>query len=827
MIQDLRFAFRMLRKSPAFTLVAVLSLALGIGANAAIFQLLNAIRLKTLPVTAPQELVQIRISNPEGARGSFQNRYEPISNPIWEELKKHPEPFSSLGAWGSESYNLSQGGESRYANGLLVSGEFFQVLGIQPQIGRLLNRSDDVRGCASPGVVISNGFWQREYGGDRGVLGRKLTLAEHSFDIIGVTPPSFFGVEVGHSFDLALPICSEALTAGKSSQLDSGTDWWLMAIGRLKPGWTPEQATVNLQTISPALFQATLPSNYPAANVKDYLGFKLEAATAASGYSGLREDYERSLWLLFAIAGFVLLITCANLANLLLARANIREREMAVRLAVGASRFRLLRQLLAESLMLSLIGTFAGVVLAQLLSKSLTAYLSNADDTIFLDFTFDWRFVVFAGLIALLTCVLFGLAPALRATRVQAAVAMKAAGRGVTAGRERFSLRRTLIVVQVSLTLVLVAGAVLFSRSLSKLAHVDTGFDQTNVMISHVGFGRLEIPQERRNNFRNELLERIGAIPGVQNVSHTYIIPLGGSSTSNAVWIDGKNQQERSEVKLSWVGPHYFETLKTPLLAGREINERDVDGSPRVAIVNESFAHKFLEGRNPIGQRFWRELTPNEPETLFEIVGLVKDSKYADLREESRPIAFLSLGQTRQSNGAAFLIRSNLKRSELTAAVIKTLTDVNPAIDISFESFDELVDSSILRDRLMATLSLFFGGLALLLSCIGLYGISSYGVATRTNELGIRIALGAQPSNVILLILKEAFWLVLVGVVLGLPVIFALTRFASSLLFGLTPTDPLSLVVAALLLVAVAIISAFLPARRATRIDPLEALRTE
>lgn len=827
MKQDLLFAFRMLRKSPVFTLVAVLSLALGIGANAAIFQLLNAVRLKTLPVRSPEELVQVRIPNMEGARGSFENRYPPISNPIWEELKNHQEPFSSLSAWGNRTYNLAEGGEVRLASGLLVSGEFFNMLGVKPQLGRVLNANDDVKGCGSPGVVISTSFWQREYGGDSQIIGRSLSLEDHRFQIIGVTQPSFYGVEVGRNFDFAMPICSEALTEGKNSRLNSGTSWWLMALGRLKPGWSAKQATTALEAISPSLFQSTLPANYPTVNVKDYLGFKLEAVPAATGYSGLREDYEHSLWLLFAIAGFVLLIACANLANLLLARASIREREMAVRLAVGASRARLIRQLLAESLLLATVGTALGAVVAQFLSKALTGFLSNKLEKVFLDFAFDWRFLAFAAFVAITTCVLFGLAPALRATRVEAATAMRANGRGLTAGKERLTLRRALVVVQVSLTLVLVAGSVLFSRSLVKLGHVDTGFDQDGLLVASVGLSNLGMAPELRSDFNKQLLDQIKALPGVEQAAETNSIPLGRNSASNRVWMDGKDQQQSANVWFSWVGPSYFETLRTPLIAGRELDERDVATSPKVAIVNETFARQLIAGSNPVGQRLWRESTPKTPETSYEIVGVVKDAKYSDLREDSRPVAFLSTAQDSQMTGRAFIIRSNLKRGELTDAISKTLTGVNHAIEIRYDSFQELIDDLIVRDRLMATLSLFFGGLALLLSCIGLYGILSYAVATRTNELGIRIALGASSSSVISLILREAILLLFIGLLVGLPAIFALTRFASSLLFGLTPTDPTSLALAAVLLLVVTLLAALVPAIRATRIDPLEALRTE
>ena len=829
MLKDLSFAARMLRKNPAFTLVAVLSLALGIGANTAIFQLLDVVRLKTLPVKAPQELAEVRITNMDGARGSFSTRYYAVTNPIWEQLRDRQQGFSSLVAWGTGTFNLAQGGETRPARALWVSGNFFNGLGVSPILGRVLAPTDDQRGCGAPGVVISHGFWQREYGGDSNVLGRKITLANHPLEIVGVTPPSFFGLEVGRNFDLALPICADAILSGANNSLDSGTSWWLMVTGRLKPGWSMQQATSNLQAISPELFATTLPANYPPISVNSYRGFKLEAVSAASGYSALREDYERPLWLLFGIAGLVLLIACANLANLLLARASGREREMAVKQALGASRWRLMRQLLAESLLLATVGAALGALLAQNLSRFLVSFLNTSGNNVFLDLGLDWRVLGFAAGAAALTCVLFGLAPALRATRIEPGAAMKASGRGLTAGRERFSLRRALVVVQVALSLVLVAGALLFSRSLNKLETVNTGFRPDGILITQAGFAQLNVEPERRLSFKRQMLDGIRAIPGVEAAAETNIVPLSGNGWVNFVWKDGSDTQRKLDTSFSRISSDYFETLNIPLLGGRNFNDNDAANAPRVAIVNETFARKLLDGVHPIGQRFRIEATPDTPETVYEIVGLVKDTKYEDLRENFGPIAYLANLQEPGTvgTGAQFLIHSNLPRAELTASVKRVLADVNPAISIKFIDYKTMIGESMLRDRLMATLSGFFGLLALLLASIGLYGILSYGVASRTKEIGIRMALGARSREVLSLILREALLLVLAGVVVGLPVVFAATRFASTLLFGLTATDPLSLAGAALLLFAVALVAGYIPARRATKVDPLVALRYE
>ena len=826
--QDLRYGVRVLLKNPGFTLVAVLSLALGIGANTAIFQLLNAVRLKSLPVKAPQELAKVRIEDMTGARGNFASTYDPVTNPVWEQIRDRQQSFSGIAAWGSQRFNLAEGGEVRTARGLWVSGEFFNVLGVPAVKGRVFNAADDTRGCGNPGVVISNSFWQREYGGDAAALGRKITLANHSFEIIGITPASFFGLEVGQSFDLALPVCAEPLIAGKNTQLDSGTSWWLMVTGRLKPGVSLERATNELRIMSPSIFEATVAANYPQASVDKYKKFRLQAIAGGAGYSQLRENYVRPLWLLLAIAGLVLLIACANLANLLLARASSREREMAVRQAVGASRGRLVRQLLVESLLLAVVGAALGAVLAQGLSQFLVTFISTTNDKVFLDLAPDWRLLGFAALVAALTCILFGLAPALRATRIEPGAAMKTGGRGLTAGRERFSLRRALVVIQVALSLVLVAGALLFSRSLNRLINVDAGFRREGILITGAGFGRLNIAPERRPAFKREMFDRLKAIPGVESIAETNLIPLSGNSTSNNVWLDGTNREPNLDTSFSWVGPDYFKTLRTPLLAGREITERDTENAAKVAIVNETFARKLLNGANPVGHRFWIEATPNTPETVYEIVGLVRDTKYGDLREEFGPIAFLAIDQApRPGAGTQFLIRSNLPQPEITAAVKNVLGEINPGINITFYGFKNMIEESLLRDRLMATLSGFFGVLALLLASIGLYGILSYGVVNRTREIGIRMALGAQRREVLTLILREAVLLVLIGVGVGLPIVFAVTRFASTMLFGLTATDPFSLGVAGLVLFVVAVIAGYLPARRATKVDPLVALHYE
>ena len=829
-IKDIQFGIRMLFKNGAFTTVAVLSLALGIGANTAVFQLLNAVRLKNLPIRNVEEVAQIRLreSDVELTRGNktFMH-YAPITNPLWEQVRQQQQGFSSIAAWAVAGFNLAQGGEVRPARGLWVSGEFFNVLGVNPELGRLFNAADDQRGCSAPGVVISHGFWQSEFGGARDVVGRKLTLSDRQLEIIGVTPPSFFGLEVGKSFDVAVPICADPIFSGANQRLDSGTHWWIMPVGRLKPGWTIAQASAQLTSISTSLFQQTLPSNYPTVSVNDYLNSKLEVVSGSSGYSLLRQDYEKPLWLLLAIAGLVLLITCANLANLLLARASTREREIAVRQAVGASRLRILRQLLIESLLLALIGTALGASLAQPLTQFLIASIGTTNNIVFLDVTPDFKVLAFAAGVAALTCVFFGLAPALRATRINPGAVMKAAGRGLTAGRERFTLRRGLVVFQVALSLVLVASAFLFSRSLNKLLSLDAGFNQENLLISSVNFNRLQIDPNQRLAFRNQLLEKIKNVPGVDDVAEMDTLPLTGGGRGNSVWLDGKNPDDRVSCSFNRIGADYLKTLQIPLVAGRSFASTDSINAPPVAIINQTLARKLHE-TNPVGKRLAVEATPGEPQTFFEIIGIARDAKFEDLREEELPVVYLASTQDPfPSQGRRYLVRSNLPPAELTASIKRSLMELNSRLDVNFQVFRAMVQESLLRERLMAKLSGLFGGLALLLASIGLYGLLSYGVASRTNEIGIRIALGARSRNVLSLVLKESVVLVLIGVGVGVPVVLYVAGFAKSLLFGLSPADPLSVAGASLVLLLVAMLAGYLPARRATKVDPLEALRDE
>jgi putative ABC transport system permease protein len=828
--RDLKHGARLLRLNPGFAIVAILSLALGVGANTAVFQLLDAVRLRTLPVKDPHQLVDVRIADTStGRTGSFMGRRPMMTNPLWEQIRDHQQAFSGMFAWGNSAFNLTTGGEARYAQGLWVSGDFFNTLGVPPLVGRTFTPDDDRRGCAAPPVVISYGFWQREYGGSPSAIGRSVLLDGHAYDIVGVTPASFFGVEVGRSFDVAVPLCAEALSRGARSGLDKPDVWFLSVFGRLKGDWTVEKATGHLASLSGPMFKTTLPERYGADDAKSYVNFKLGAFQAGNGVSSLRRNYESPLWLLLATTGLVLLIACANLANLMLARATAREREVAVRLAIGASRGRIVRQMLAESLLLAAIGAACGGVLARWLSRFLVAFLTTDNNRIFVALSFDWRIFGFATALAAITCLLFGLLPAIRATRTAPGVAMKSGSRGSTDTRERFGMRRALVVAQVALSLVLVVGALLFVRSLRNLMTLDAGFAQDGIVIASLDLRRTGIASEQVPSTFEDITAHLAALPGVQAVAQAFIVPVSGSGWNNNIVVDGKKQKEHPN--FNSVSADYFKTMGTPVLLGRSFDDRrDTAASQKVVIVNEAFVKKFFPNGKPIGQGFQIEEPPGAPRPLYEIVGVVKDTKYTDLREPFGPIGYFHASQGDPKDYSPFLqvvLRSNAPLTTITSEVTAAVTQVNPSIVLQFDTMRNQVTESLLRERLMATLSGFFGVLAALIATIGLYGVMSYMVARRRNEIGIRMALGADRRDVVRMVMREAGVLLGAGVLVGLVAAVAAARTATTLLFGLQPGDPTTLLMAAAGLGLVAMLASYVPALRASRLEPTEALREE
>ena len=829
-LRDSRYSVQMLAKAPGFALIAVLTLTIGIGANAAIFRLIDAVRLRTLPVKDPDTLAIIHLNRNHWGSGNFTGPYSDFTFPLWQQIRQRQQAFSSTAVWGSQSLNLATGGEVNYATAIWASGDFFRVLGVKPFFGRLFSDADDQTGC-SGGVDISYAFWQRRFGGAASAIGQTLTLEGHRFPILGITPPSFYGVSVGDRFDIAVPVCAEPIIDGEYSNITGERPretWWLAMLGRLRPGWTLERATAQLSTIMPAALQETIPPQYDADGVKHYLAYKLEVLPAANGFSNLREDSSTSLWLLLGLSGLVLLIACANLANLMLVRASTREREIALRLALGASRARLIGQLLFESALLAIIGALCGGLLAAVLSRFLIAFISTPNNPIFLDMPTDWRMLAFGAGLAILTTILFGLVPALRSGRVPAGSVLKTGGRGMTAGRNRFRLQRILVASQVALSLLLLAGALLFARSLQNLMTRDMGFQQNGALVANIDFTRLNLPEPRRDSFSRDLLDRIRAVPGVAAAAASNRSPVNGNSSNDEVI--GENGVGTKESSwLDYISPGYFQTMENPLLAGRDFNSNDTATSLRVAIVNESFVKKFLNGgKDAVGRQFRLWQPPGKPQPYYSVVGVVKDSVYNDMHEPFAPIMYFPRTQVEKAGtNVTFLVRSQRGAAGVLDSVKTAIASVSPEIDIQFKVLTDQIRESLTQDELMATLCGFFGVLAVLLAAIGLYGVISYTIGQRTNEIGVRMALGAQRSGVIGMIFREVAMLIAIGVAVGAGLTLACSKAASSLLFGLKAHDPVTLLLAVVILGAIAFVASFIPARRATRVDPVVALRYE
>jgi putative ABC transport system permease protein len=826
LLRDLRYAIRLLLKSPGFTVVALLSLTLGIGANTAMFQLLNALTLASLPVHDPGALAEIRLVNRSGVRGS-QPRPEAITTPLWQHLRERQQAFSTLAAWSDDSFNIAPAGEVQRVRGLYVSGDFFAALGVTPLLGRVFTHADDTVGCGVPGAVISHDFWQREFNGEPSVIGRTLTINTRVVDIIGVTPSGFFGPEVGRAFDVAVPICSVDTFHPIVDGLKSGSFWWLTLVGRVKPGWTIERADAHVRTLSAGIFKDALPPNYPQVSVKPYLASTFTAVPAGRGFSTLRFYYAQSLRLLLAMTGLVLLVACANLANLMITRGAVRSRELALRLALGASRGRLLTQLLCESLLIAVVSAAAGLVLGRVLSQTLVAMISTRREQFMLELTPDWRVFAFTAGVAALTCLFVGLAPALRATRGAPGDVLKSGSRGATRDHESLGLRRALVVIQVALSLVLVVGALLFVRSFNNLLAAPVGFQQRNMLIVEAQLPPPRPALEVATAFRHAVVERLRALPGVESAAETNVVPLSGNITRNAVWFEGDDRTRRPSL-FARITPGYFDTLRMPLVAGRDITARDAANMPNVAVVNETFVRQVAAGKNPIGRRFRIEAGPRSPERAYEIVGVVKDAKYYSIDEEPRAIGFLALEQHEPADAMGqFIVRTASSPETVTALIGPALLEVNPNTRFVLRVLDTQIRDTLVRERVMATLSGVFGAIAGLLAAIGLYGIVSYSVERRRREIGIRLALGASRGTIVGSVLRQSGLWVAAGLALGIVASVAVTRTAQSLLFGVQPHDPATIAAGATSLAIVALLASYVPAHRAARVDPMATLKDE
>jgi predicted permease len=812
---DLRAGLRTIRKHPAFAAILILTLALGIGANTAIFSLIDAVMLRLLPVTHPEQLVQVRTSADDNV----------LTNPLWEQLRDRQVVFSGLFAYSQARFNLAAGGEAHYITGDWVSGEFFSTLGVGTAIGRTFTAADDRRGCA-PTAVLGYDFWQRQYGGNAEILRRSISLNGHPFQILGVGRAGFTGIDVGRAADVYVPICADPIVRG-ADRLDQRLSWWLTIVGRPKRGIPAAQFAARLKVLSPPIFEAAIPSIWRPKDQREFAARKLETVPAANGISNVRTQYRDALLILMAVVGLLLLIACANVANLLLARAAARQREIAVRMALGAGRWRLMRQFLIESALFVAAGAVLGALFAQWGSHLLIGFLSSTSNQVFLDLAMDARVFAFTAGVSAVAVLLFGLAPALRGTRVDPQAAMKVSARGVAEGQSRFSLGKALVSAQVAVSLVLVVGAALLLSTFRNLATLDAGFDRDRVLTIRTDLRNANYPKERLEPGFEEMRQRLASIPGVLSASFSNTTPISGSTQNIPVTVDGFTPQSMRDSWLwvNYVSRGFFETLGTPLLAGRDFDRRDTADSAKVAIVNQTAARKFFHTANPVG-RYYRTGYPVKDQ-LVQIVGVVKDAVYNKLGEAQRPIAYLPSAQDDVGPYITFELRTAGPPASLAPAARAAIGKVNPAITLEFRTLAVQVAESLTRERLLATLSAFFGGLALLLAAIGLYGVISHNMARRRGEIGIRMALGAERRRILRMAMGDVALVVSIGLAAGLGASLAVTRYIASFLYGVTATDARTLAAAALFFGAVAAVAGYLPARRASRLDPMNALREE
>jgi putative ABC transport system permease protein len=821
--QDLRYALRSLRRSPGFAAAAILSLALGIGANTAIFSLIDALMLQSLPVRHPEELLQVMQGN---------HSYAAFSNPTWEHLRDRQDVFSGIFAYGRWDFDLATGGEARQVNGQYVSGQYFDTLGVRSAIGRTLTATDDKHGCAGASV-LSYAFWQNEYAGSTDILGKAISIDRHPIEIVGVVQRGFNGVEVGGPADVFVPLCAAAVSRGDSSMLDPTylPIGFLQVMGRLKHGVPQRQATARLKMLAPEIYKATLDDqgvrkdvhNWHVEDRDNYLKGTFDTYPASNGISYLRRQYRQALMILMSIAGMVLLIACANVANLLLARGAAREREIAIRMAVGGGRGRLMRQLLTESLLLSGIGAILGILFAEWSARLLVRFPDAS-----LDLTLDLRVLAFTASVSVLTGLLFGIAPARRGARVQPLMAMKANGRGVI-GTSKLGLGKFLVVAQVAMSLLLVVSAGLLIGTFWKLLFGNAGFERDHVLLVTADLRSANYPMTRWSAVYREMLDRLRLIPGVRSASVSEITPVCHCRIAFELVVDGYTPKSPTDAMASFneVSDRYFQTIGTPILSGRDFNSHDTATSMKVAIISQFMARKYFGARNPLGQHF-RTRDGGTVSGPIEIVGVVKDEKYGSLRDEPSPFVFLPWSQSGVPGVlTAFQLRSMADPTTLIPGVKSAIGGINPDVSITFQTLAAKLDDSTEREGVLAALSGMFGALALLLATVGLYGVTSYNIVRRRGEIGIRMALGAARSRVLRMVLGEVAILIGIGLAIGLGAAFAATRLIASFLYGFQPHNPWIFGLAAILLTMVAGIAGYIPARRASRLDPIGAIREE
>jgi predicted permease len=859
LLQDIRYGLRVLMRTPGVTAVAVLSLALGIGANTALFSVVDAVLLKKLPVKEPERLVLFKsLAGPNFSPGGYSGnsdrdaagRVVRTSFPYQSYARMRERQggaVSDVFAFGGVNLNVNAGGEAEVTSGQAVSGNYYAALGVAPHAGRLLNDEDD-RPSAAPVAVLSHRYWQKRFGSDPSVVGRQINLNGVPFTVAGVSPPGFDGtMQVGSSPDVTIPVTWEPQVGTERSRMAGGS-WWLRVMGRLKEGATPEQARAELDAVfqqsvvehrAAKLAQATTDAQRGALRpLAPEEVPRLDADTGAQGEMNTRGYYERPLYMLLGVVCLVLLIACANVANLLLSRAAARQREIAVRLALGARRRRLVRQLLTESVLLSAAGGALGVLLAFWIKDGLMSVGDWGGRFMgALDPRLDLRVLGFTAGLSLLTGVLFGLAPAWRATKVDLTPALKDGSKSSSAAAGSW-LSKSLVVAQVALSLLLLVGAGLFLRTLVNLKRVETGFNAHNLLLFFVDPGLIGYKDEKLVNVYREMSERLEAVPGVRSVTFSRTTLLSHSSSSRGFYLaeatrappgpDGRPPLS-GEVYIHQVRENFLEAMEIPLLSGRALSGRDDARSPKVAVVNQTFARKFFNGENPIGRRF--TFDPQKPDEV-EIVGLARDAKYTSQRDETPPTAYLPwLQELRSLGSAVFEVRTAGDPAAAAAAVRRAVHDVDERFPLnSVKTQVAQADETLAMERLFARLLSFFGLLAQALAAIGLYGVLAWSVSRRTHEIGIRMALGASRRDVLRMVLRQGMALVLVGVAVGVACAYALGRYMASLgkmLYGVEPADPLTFAAIALFLTLVALLACYVPARRATKVDPMEALRYE
>lgn len=839
---DVVYAVRMMGKSRGLTAVAVVSLALGIGANTAIFSLVDAVLLKMLPVKDPQQLYMVAY---DPKRTSISWNY-----PDYEAMRDHNKGFDGLIAYniaGPYGWSLASAGgaPAQVVQGSLVSGNFFQVLGVEPAVGRLLNPEDDRVPGGSPHVVLSHNFWRRQFAMNPRIVGSTVRINGYPMTIAGVAREGFTGVTVGSSPDFFAPVMMRTELYGRGDW-NNRNSWWLMVMGRLKPGVSKAQLEAELYTITQE--QEAQERRTAADQRWVNMARPVVLLPGAQGYSFLRNSLSEPLIVLMVVVGAVLLIACANVANLLLAKAAARQHEIAVRLALGATRARLSRQLLTESVLLSLCGGLAGLVFAYIGVRVLIAFLPRGGwNEVTLEVSPDARLLAFLFGLSFLTGILFGLAPALQTGKASLASSLREET-GSTATRSRFYLRKGLVVLQVALSLLLLIGAGMFLRSLRNLHQLQTGFHKDHLLLVDLDPRRNGYKGQQLRDYYERLADRVAAIPGIRSAALASITPLSGSRWNQQVSIPGyvRQENERMVVDQNAVGPRYFETIGIPIVLGRDFRPEDNPpftfepptgpptgkqppeqrAGPRYAIINEWVAKKYFAGQNPIGRRL--SLTETyDAEASFEIIGVVKDARYFGLRRDTEGMIY----QTSWRSGArssTLCVRTTGEPKAVLELIRREANLLDSTVPIlRARTMEEQVDNNILQERFIALLSSFFGGVALLLAAVGLYGVVAHAVTRRTREIAIRMALGAERSSVLWLILKDAVVLVALGAAIAVPAALAVTKLASAFLYGITPRDPLSTIAATMLLMMIAAIASLVPARHATAVDPNVALRFE